>query len=101
MTRAGMAPLHTRRATYSCHWRDFRRNFSSLEGALNYIFPVKTFAIGGRRKIAKGAFGAQGGHCPVAPAYAPADVSNLHFECETVCEHATLTLSTLPLELGS
>ena len=26
----------------------------------NYIFPVNSFAIGGRRTIAKGAFGAQG-----------------------------------------
>ena len=39
----------------------------------NYILPVNTFAIVGRRKIAKDAFGAQGGgHGPVPPAYAPA-----------------------------
>ena len=55
---------------------------SSLEGLFvvggrpqalsNYIFLVNTFAIGGRRTIAKGVFGAQGGHGPVPPAYAPA-----------------------------
>ena len=40
-----------------------------LEEALqsHYIFPVNTFAIRGRRMIAKGAFGAQGGHGPVSP----------------------------------
>ena len=45
----------------------FRRNFSGLRAPSNYIFPVKTFAIGGRQTIAKGAFGAPGGamaQCP-------------------------------------
>ena len=42
--------------------------------APNYIFPVNTFAVGGRRTIAKDAFGAQGGGgWPSGPpAYAPA-----------------------------
>ena len=45
-----------------------------LRAPSDYIFRVKTFAIGGRQTIAKGAFafGAQGGgHAPVPPAYAP------------------------------
>ena len=47
----------------------FGRNFSSLEGALKYIFPVKIFAIGGRRTIEKGR---RGGPWTSAPsAYAP------------------------------
>ena len=43
-----------------CRWR-----------APSYIFPVDTFAIGGRQTIAKGAFGAQGGMTQCPPAYAP------------------------------
>ena len=87
--RAGRAPLHPRRAPYGRHWRDFSEECFGPEGALrrpqglivvggrlrtpsNYIFPVKTFAIGGRQTIVKGAFGAQGGPWPSGPhAYAP------------------------------
>ena len=47
------------------------RRWRAPEGALQLHFPCKTFAIGGRRTIAKGDFGAQGGHGPVPPAYAP------------------------------
>ena len=58
----------------------FRRNFFGPEGALrpekaqapsNYIFPVKTFAIGGRQTIVKGAFGAQGGMAQCPPCLRP------------------------------
>ena len=74
--RARRAPLHPRRAPYGRHGMDFSKpSFSSLEGAQLH-FPCKTFAIGGRRTIAKGAFGAKapkGGmpQCPPPTAYAP------------------------------
>ena len=42
-----------------------------LRAPSNYIFPVKSFAIGGRQTIAKGAFGAQGGHDPMPPLSTP------------------------------
>ena len=78
--RARRAPLHPRRAPYGRHWKDFalrpEKGLIVVGGRLrapsNYIFPVKTFAIGGHQTIAKGAFGAQGGPWPSGPpAYAP------------------------------
>ena len=49
--------------------KTFRRNFSGLRP----LSPEKgLIVVGGRQTIAKGAFGAQGGHGPVPPAYAPA-----------------------------
>ena len=65
---ARRAPLHPRRAAYGRHWRDFSEECFVVGEALQLYFPCKTFAIGGRRTIAKGAFVAQGGgHGPVSP----------------------------------
>ena len=47
-----------------CSWR-------APSGAFQLHYPCKAFAIGGRRTIAKGAFGARGGHCPVSPCLRP------------------------------
>ena len=47
------------------------RRWRGPEGALQLHFPCKTCAIGGRRTIAKGAFGAQGGAWPSAPLPTP------------------------------
>ena len=86
--RARRAPFHPGRAPYGRHWRDSEDFFFGPEGALrpekglivvggrlrepfNYIFPVKTFAIGERQTIAKGALGSQGRPWPSAPRLRP------------------------------
>ena len=46
----------------------FRGDLSSVEGALQLHFPCKTFAMEGRRTIAKGAKGAALAQCPPLPA---------------------------------
>ena len=55
------------------------RRWRAPEGVLQLHFPCKTFAIGGRRTIANGAFGAQGGHGPVSPLPTPLkDIVSTH-----------------------
>ena len=94
--RARRAPLHPRRAPYGersslegLFGASFRR-WRTPSGALQLHFPCKTFAIGGRRTIAKGAFGAQGGpHGPVPPL--PTLLAPHQSQTQSVCSCRCLT----------
>ena len=72
-TKARRVRLHPRRAPYGRHWSGFSEVLFGVGGPSNYIFLVNTFAIGGRRTTAKGAFRAQEEAWLSAPppAYAP------------------------------